>query len=952
MRDPPKSHVDADLGVGNLAQVSHVLQENQQRIEETEAQLQALMRQHARLVAAGRLLEQQKVLDVLATGPELGYDSGRPIASLLVYRCCLRWGCFTSDSQAASVLDNLSALLLTATDEDAIAARTTAAAQQAKQQQQAQQEEGASGAGADAGGGTPGGGFDADPHHPEGDVGALVEQAAVAAATREVAYWLAVTSVLLALVDPHLPLTAAAMTRGSVDAAAASSHAHAHHIPAPLAAVAVDARASMAAAAQAARAKVQELQKKMGSTFSGMQALGKNLLLRGRRGATGAGAGRGRAGSGGAEAAAGIEGGGGGGAQEREQPQRQNSGAVPDVEAVGGEAQEQGPHHPVTVPAAPPSTSAGGGGASRSRSPSLGGPDHQPSSPPAAAAAAAATSYSPQAFRQQLDLIVQKTYVQMRDSLKRQVSAVLPGCVQQPPAAPPASPTATATASPGGESPAEQLGVVEGEGRMSGGGAGPAVAHGGEPASGAEGGVTEGGALDASAASPSPPSSSLQSWHDLIAVLSYHLALLREAHVPRILIRCLFKQTLTFVDVQLFNQLLLRPECCSTSNARYLVAGLQLLQGWITDGQGHGQGQQGGNAGGNGGAGAQPGGGSVAGGVEAVAVGEGQGRGAGGGAGPGPGMVVVGAGEELAVLVDDLRHIRQASHFLMLANKGALRLDDFTAMCPALNVQQLYRLATTFWDDSPMPPPPPPQSPPQSPPRTSKRTLSGDAASAAATAAEAEAETAEAVGEGGAEGGGEGKPAAGEEKAQAAPEEEEEEEEEEDAAAAMEAAAAAAVAAAAAAAAADEAGDAAPEAPPPPPEAAAAAAAAASASSAAAAAVSRNVSGEVLEEMKRRHAVANNGGLIVTFLLDEEGGPLIVQGGGGAVARQLLAVVNEPRLHEGLHGGLPPALRGEDCPPAAFAFMLDAANGGGGSGGSGSGSVPAAAATGAGAAGH
>lgn len=40
----------------------------------------------------------------------------------------------------------------------------------------------------------------------------------------------------------------------------------------------------MARAASAAAAKVQEIQRRMGTTFSGMQLVGKNLLMRGRRG--------------------------------------------------------------------------------------------------------------------------------------------------------------------------------------------------------------------------------------------------------------------------------------------------------------------------------------------------------------------------------------------------------------------------------------------------------------------------------------------------------------------------------------------------------------------------------------------------------------------------------------------------------------------------------------------
>ncbi|GFH29243.1 dilute domain-containing protein, partial [Haematococcus lacustris] len=66
------------------------------------------------------------------------------------------------------------------------------------------------------------------------------------------------------------------------------------------------------------------------------------------------------------------------------------------------------------------------------------------------------------------------------------------------------------------------------------------------------------------------------------------LRCLQEQHVPRILIKCLFKQLLAFVDAQLFNQLLLRPDCCCASNARHVLSGLRLLDQWLVVGAGDG----------------------------------------------------------------------------------------------------------------------------------------------------------------------------------------------------------------------------------------------------------------------------------------------------------------------------------------------------------------------------
>lgn len=43
----------------------------------------------------------------------------------------------------------------------------------------------------------------------------------------------------------------------------------------------------------------------------------------------------------------------------------------------------------------------------------------------------------------------------------------------------------------------------------------------------------------------------------------------------------MFQQLFSFVNVQLFNQLLLRRECCSFSNGEYVKTGLAEVEGWI-----------------------------------------------------------------------------------------------------------------------------------------------------------------------------------------------------------------------------------------------------------------------------------------------------------------------------------------------------------------------------------
>lgn len=70
-------------------------------------------------------------------------------------------------------------------------------------------------------------------------------------------------------------------------------------------------------------------------------------------------------------------------------------------------------------------------------------------------------------------------------------------------------------------------------------------------------------------------------WGNILGVLDALLAQLKEAHVPAFLVRKLFQQLFSFVNVQLFNQLLLRRECCSFSNGEYVKTGLAEVENWI-----------------------------------------------------------------------------------------------------------------------------------------------------------------------------------------------------------------------------------------------------------------------------------------------------------------------------------------------------------------------------------
>lgn len=131
-------------------------------------------------------------------------------------------------------------------------------------------------------------------------------------------------------------------------------------------------------------------------------------------------------------------------------------------------------------------------------------------------------------------------------------------------------------------------------------------------------------------------------WAAILGVLESALGTLREHHVPAFLVRKLYEQLFSFVNVQLFNQLLLRRECCSFSNGEYVKTGLAEVEIWA---------------------------GSA-------------------------GRTWVGDGWEA------LAHIRQAVTFLVIHQKHKKSLQEITTdLCPVLTVQQLYRISTMYWDD-------------------------------------------------------------------------------------------------------------------------------------------------------------------------------------------------------------------------------------------------------------
>ncbi|XP_059449461.1 myosin-12 isoform X2 [Corylus avellana] len=131
-------------------------------------------------------------------------------------------------------------------------------------------------------------------------------------------------------------------------------------------------------------------------------------------------------------------------------------------------------------------------------------------------------------------------------------------------------------------------------------------------------------------------------WQSIVNKLHHTLGVMSGNHVPPMITRKIFSQVFSFINVQLFNSLLLRRECCSFSNGEYLKAGLQELDHWClktTD-------------------------------------------------------------EYAGSSWDELQHIRQAVGFLVLHQKAQKSLNEITnELCPILSLPQIYRIGTMFWDD-------------------------------------------------------------------------------------------------------------------------------------------------------------------------------------------------------------------------------------------------------------
>ncbi|KAG9137677.1 hypothetical protein Leryth_011415 [Lithospermum erythrorhizon] len=132
-------------------------------------------------------------------------------------------------------------------------------------------------------------------------------------------------------------------------------------------------------------------------------------------------------------------------------------------------------------------------------------------------------------------------------------------------------------------------------------------------------------------------------WLGIIECLNTLLCTLKENFVPPVLVQKIHTQTFSYINVQLFNSLLLRRECCTFSNGEYVKSGLAELELWCCQ-----------------------------------------------------------AKEEYAGSSwDELKHIRQAVGFLVIHQKYRISYDEIIHdLCPVLSVQQLYRICTLYWDDN------------------------------------------------------------------------------------------------------------------------------------------------------------------------------------------------------------------------------------------------------------
>ncbi|XP_039829224.1 protein OPAQUE1-like isoform X2 [Panicum virgatum] len=196
--------------------------------------------------------------------------------------------------------------------------------------------------------------------------------------------------------------------------------------------------------------------------------------------------------------------------------------------------------------------------------------------------------YPAMLFKQQLTASLEKIFGLIRDNLKKEISPLLSLCIQAP---------KLARGSGGRRSGSPDVAVQQ-----------PISTH----------------------------------WDRIVKFLDSLMDRLHKNFVPSFFVRKLVTQVFSFINVQLFNSMLLRRECCTFSNGEYVKSGLCVLEKWI---------------------------------VEAEE-------------------------EHTGTSWDELKFIRQAVDFLVIPHKSKKTLEQIKRnICPALSVRQIYRICTMYWDD-------------------------------------------------------------------------------------------------------------------------------------------------------------------------------------------------------------------------------------------------------------
>ncbi|KAJ9565543.1 hypothetical protein OSB04_001509 [Centaurea solstitialis] len=222
-------------------------------------------------------------------------------------------------------------------------------------------------------------------------------------------------------------------------------------------------------------------------------------------------------------------------------------------------------------------------------------------------------------FKQHLTACVEKLYGMIRDSLKKEISPFLNSCIQ--------APRSTRVRSTRGASRNILSNIVAKQ-----------------------------------------QASSIH-WQSIVKSLDNTLEILSKNYVPPIITRKIFSQVFSFIDVQFFNSLLLRRECCSFSNGEYVKSGLHELEQWCKKA------------------------------TDQVIIVR-------------PKHLYMNLRKNLCMWQDknslhfsgsswdDLQHIRQAVGLLVSHQKTQKSMEEITnELCPVLSVPQIYRIGTMFWDD-------------------------------------------------------------------------------------------------------------------------------------------------------------------------------------------------------------------------------------------------------------